>query len=138
MKPLAPAAVFVLVTLAGCSSEAPPAGGDAAGGDAAGGDAAGSDAAGTDAAVAATGETGCMIGMTAARARTAATPPILPLECSTDLAAVAQAWSERLASTDSYLVDSGNGYGENPFWVSGSTTCRWFPWRVAACSRWPR
>src|SRR3954471_595080 len=72
------------------------------------------DAAGTDAPEVASGETGRMIGMTAAhnaaRDRTSATPAIPHVEWSPDLASVAQAWSEHLASTGCNLMHSGGEY----------------------------
>jgi pathogenesis-related protein 1 len=106
--------IALVVVLSGCSSEA-PAGVDGGPGSDAG--------TGVD-APSATGETGRMIGMTAAhnaaRDRVGATPAIPNVEWSTDLAAVAQAWSEHLASSGCNLVHSGGDYGENLFWVSGS------------------
>ncbi len=102
-------ASFVLLALSGCSNA--PSDVDAG--------------AGVDAAAAASGETGRMVGMTAAhnaaRDRTTASPAIPHVEWSPEIAAVAQAWSEHLASTGCNLMHSmGSGYGENLFWVSGS------------------
>lgn len=90
------------------------------------GPASGTDAAvapGTDAGPTATGETGRMVGMTAAhnrwRASIGATPPIPPVTWSPDLAAVAQAYSETLAAGGCTLTHSRNEYGENLAWFSG-------------------
>ncbi|HKP59717.1 MAG TPA: CAP domain-containing protein, partial [Polyangiales bacterium] len=95
----------------------------------AGRSAAGSGAAGTGAAgAAASGETGRMVGMTAAhnavRARLmnpVPNPPLPPLTWSTELAAIAQAYATKLASSGDCLnlVHSmDNDLGEN---LSGNT-----------------
>ncbi len=69
------------------------------------------------------GETGRMVGMTAAhnrlRAMVGADPALPPLTWDPDLAAIAQAYSERLASTGCGLTHSSNGYGENLYWQRG-------------------
>lgn len=79
---------------------------------------------GTDAGMVATGETGRLVGMTAAhnrwRASIGASPAIPPVTWSTDLAAVAQAYSESLAASGCGLTHSGGPYGENLAWFSGS------------------
>jgi pathogenesis-related protein 1 len=109
MKYLLAAAILVALSIVGCSSGPGPS--DV-------------DAGGSDAAMAAAGETGRMVGMTAAhnaaRDRVGATPALPHLEWSTDLASIAQAWSEHLASSGCNLVHSGGEYGENLFWIIGS------------------
>ncbi len=71
------------------------------------------------------GETGRMVGMTEAhnrfRAMATTDTPIPALVWDTDLAAVAQAYSEELARTDCGLTHSGNEYGENLYWQRGSS-----------------
>lgn len=68
-------------------------------------------------------ETGRMAGMTAAhnrfRAMADTSTPIPPLVWDPALAAVAQAYSERLASGSCNLVHSSSGYGENLYWQRG-------------------
>lgn len=80
---------------------------------------------GTDAGPVAVGETGRMVGMTAAHNRwrasmTAASPAIPPVEWSPEIAAVAQAYSESLAASGCTLTHSRGDYGENLAWFSGS------------------
>lgn len=76
-----------------------------------------------DAFNAGAGETGRMVGMTEAHNRfrrmSDAMPPMPALVWNTDLAAIAQAYSEELARTGCGLTHSGNGYGENLYWQSG-------------------
>jgi pathogenesis-related protein 1 len=82
------------------------------------------------------GETGRMIGMTAAhnavRAQVQTTPPLLPMTWSPTLAAYAQAWTDQLASSPTTCAQpmhrSGQelqrkGYGEN-LAASGSKPAR--------------
>ncbi|MCC6873271.1 MAG: Fis family transcriptional regulator [Sandaracinaceae bacterium] len=69
------------------------------------------------------GETGRMVGMTAAhnavRARVSASIPAVTW--SAELAAIAQAYSESLASGACNLTHSSNGYGENLAMFGGTT-----------------
>ena len=69
------------------------------------------------------GETGRMVGMTEAhnrfRAMADTDVPIPALVWDTDLAAVAQAYSEELARSGCGLTHSSNGYGENLYWQRG-------------------
>jgi hypothetical protein len=71
-----------------------------------------------------TGETGRLVGMVAAhnrwRASIGASPAIPPVTWSTDLAAIAQAYSETLASSGCGLTHSSGPYGENLAWFSGT------------------
>lgn len=71
------------------------------------------------------GETGRMVGMTEAhnrfRAMTETATPLPPLTWDTELAAVAQAYAESLASSGCGLTHSSNGYGENLYWQRGSS-----------------
>ena len=76
-----------------------------------------------DAFNAGAGETGRMVGMTEAhnrfRAMADTSPPIPALVWDPDLAAIAQAYSEHLASTGCGLTHSGGSYGENLYWQQG-------------------
>ncbi len=78
-----------------------------------------------DAFNAGAGETGRMVGMTEAHNRfrrmSDAMPPMPALVWDTELAAVAQAYSEELARTGCGLTHSSNGYGENLYWQRGLT-----------------
>jgi pathogenesis-related protein 1 len=78
-----------------------------------------------DAFNASAGETGRMVGMTEAhnrfRAMAVTDTPIPALVWDTDLAAVAQAYSEELANNGCGLMHSSNGYGENLYWQRGSS-----------------
>lgn len=69
------------------------------------------------------GETGRMVGMTAAhnrfRAMVESDTPLPNLEWSTELAAIAQAYSESLAADGCAFRHSGNDYGENLYWQQG-------------------
>ncbi|MBX7190413.1 MAG: hypothetical protein K1X94_00055 [Sandaracinaceae bacterium] len=76
-----------------------------------------------DAFNAGAGETGRMVGMTEAhnhfRRMVDTTTPLPALVWDTELAAVAQAYSEQLATTGCGLTHSGGPYGENLYWQSG-------------------
>lgn len=76
-----------------------------------------------DAFSAGAGETGRMVGMTEAhnrfRAMATTDTPIPALVWDTDLAAIAQAYSEELANNGCGLTHSSNGYGENLYWQRG-------------------
>lgn len=76
-----------------------------------------------DAFHAGAGETGRMVGMTEAhnrfRAMADTDTPIPALVWDTELAAVAQAYSEELANGGCGLTHSSNGYGENLYWQRG-------------------
>ncbi|MFN9811079.1 MAG: CAP domain-containing protein [Deltaproteobacteria bacterium] len=71
------------------------------------------------------GETGRMVGMTEAhnrfRAMAATDDPLPALIWDTELAAVAQAYSEELARSGCGLMHSSTGYGENLYWQRGLT-----------------
>jgi pathogenesis-related protein 1 len=73
-------------------------------------------------------EAGRLAGITAAHnaARAAvdppADPPIPPLTWDPQVAAVAQAWADDLASRGCPLEHASTGYGENIFWSGGSAT----------------
>lgn len=110
---LLPTTLLALLSIAGCESGSGPASTDDAGN------------GGSDAYAPPTGETGRMVGMTEAhnrlRAMVPATPALPPLTWSVELAAVAQAYSEQLASTGCGLSHSTTDYGENLYWQRGLT-----------------
>ena len=70
------------------------------------------------------GETGAMVGMTAAhnrfRAMVDTATPLPPVTWDAQLAADSQAWSERLAAMGCGLEHSTGDYGENLYWQRGS------------------
>ena len=88
-----------------------------------GGSGAGDDAGASEDGSTATGETGRMVGMTAAHNKYRAmvqTDPALPdLAWTPEIADVAQAYSEKLAADGCSLVHSQGAYGENLYWQSG-------------------
>jgi hypothetical protein len=113
-----------LATVVGCDAESPPTTSESD---------AGMTVMETDANVppaddafafnAGTGESGRMVGMTEAhnrfRAMTVTDTPLPALVWDSELAAVAQAYSEQLANNGCGLTHSGNGYGENLYWQRG-------------------
>lgn len=112
--------LLALVTLVGCEAGV-PAGLDVGSDGVDAGPPPGLDAG----PPAGSGETGRMVGMTEAhnrlRAMVPSATPLPPLTWSPELAATAQAWAERLASTGCGLMHSTNGYGENLFWQRGGS-----------------
>ncbi len=110
---LIPTTLLALLSLAGCDNGGGMTNADSG---------MTADGGGPDAPTPA-GETGRMVGMTEAhnrlRAMVPATPALPPLTWSVELAAIAQAYSERLASTGCGLNHSSTMYGENLYWQRG-------------------
>ena len=123
-------AALALVTAQGCGAidqnpadDSGTADGAAGPAEDGGADSGGDGGTATDGSTPESGETGRMVGMTAAhnkyRAMVQTDTPLPDLTWTPEIATVAQAYSEKLAAGGCNLVHSHGAYGENLYWQSG-------------------